>query len=361
MARPTTVPSPAATGSGGMREVDIAMLSRCVEQGLRGPEVDPNPRVGCVVLDAAGALVGLGHHDGAGSAHAEVVALTEAGARAEGGTAYVSLEPCGHTGRTPPCTRALRESGVSRVVYARADPDPRAAGGGQWLRRHGVLTEQVELAEADDLVRHWAFAVTHGRPWVTWKVATTLDGRVAASDGSSAWVTGEQARADVHRLRSRCGAIVVGTGTALADDPGLTARRPDGTLYADQPLRVVVGARDLPAGARVEPALRLRSGEVGEVTEALHSRGVRRVLLEGGPTLAAAFWRAGSVDEVIAYVAPALLGSGAPAVADLGIETIADIARMDIVDVTRVGADVRITGHPHRDEHRDRDRDNGKA
>lgn len=323
------------------------MLSRCVEEGRLGPQTDPNPRVGCVVLDAQGAVAGVGHHDGAGSPHAEVVALSRAGDDARGGTAYVSLEPCGHTGRTPPCTQALLDSGVRRVVYARADPDARAAGGAAWLRGQGVLTEQVELAEADDLVAHWAFAVSHGRPWVTWKLAVTLDGRVAAQDGSSAWITGEQARADVHALRSRCGAVVVGTGTALADDPSLTARRPDGTLYPDQPLRVVVGSRELPATARVEPALQLRAGEVGEVTRALHARGVRRMLLEGGPTLAAAFWREGSVDEVIAYVAPALLGSGATAVTDLGIGSIADIARLDVVDVRTVGPDVRITAQPH--------------
>jgi diaminohydroxyphosphoribosylaminopyrimidine deaminase/5-amino-6-(5-phosphoribosylamino)uracil reductase len=352
MARPSMAQTPAATPD-DTRQLDLTMLSRCVAEGARGPEADPNPRVGCVVVDPRGAVAGVGHHQGAGSAHAEVVALTEAGARARGGTAYVSLEPCGHTGRTPPCTHALVEAGVARVVYARADPDPRAAGGAAWLSGQGVRAEQVALDAADELVRHWAFAVSAGRPWVTWKVASTLDGRVAAVDGTSAWVTSPQARADVHELRSRCGAVVVGTGTALADDPSLTARYPDGTLRDRQPLRVVVGARDLPPSARVQPALLLRSEGPDEVVAALHTRGVRRALLEGGPTLAAAFWRAGLVDEVITYVAPALLGSGATAVGDLGITTIDDIARLELTDLAQVGPDVRLTARPLREQGKD--------
>jgi len=336
-----------------VRETDLEMLARCVTEALRGPEVDPNPRVGCLVVDSSGHVAGTGHHDGAGSPHAEVVALAQAGDRAEGGTAYVTLEPCGHTGRTPPCTHALYEAGVRRVVYARADPDPRAAGGAAWLTAQGVAAEQVEVAEADDIVHHWAFAVAVGRPWVTWKIAATLDGRVAAADGSSAWVTSPEARADGHELRARCGAVLVGTGTVLADDPSLTARRSDGTLHPHQPLRVVAGTRDLPSAARLEPALHVRTHEAGEVMAALHSRGVRRVLLEGGPTLAAAFWRAGLVDEVVTYLAPALLGSGAAAVADLGIDTIDDIARLEVSEVARVGPDVRITARPHRQPGRD--------
>jgi len=345
-----TSPSP---HRGPVRETDLEMLARCVTEALRGPEVDPNPRVGCLVVDSSGHVAGTGHHDGAGSPHAEVVALAQAGDRAEGGTAYVTLEPCGHTGRTPPCTHALYEAGVRRVVYARADPDPRAAGGAAWLTAQGVAAEQVEVAEADDIVHHWAFAVAVGRPWVTWKIAATLDGRVAAADGSSAWVTSPEARADGHELRARCGAVLVGTGTVLADDPSLTARRSDGTLHPHQPLRVVAGTRDLPSAARLEPALHVRTHEASEVMAALHSRGVRRVLLEGGPTLAAAFWRAGLVDEVVTYLAPALLGSGAAAVADLGIDTIDDIARLEVSEVARVGPDVRITARPHRQPGRD--------
>ncbi len=337
------------------------MLRRCVEAALLGPEVNPNPRVGSLILDASGDVVGVGHHDGAGTPHAEVMALAAAGERARGGTAYVSLEPCAHHGRTPPCAQALLDAGLSRVVYAVADPDPRAAGGGAWLAERGVRVEHVRSDEADEVTRHWAFAARAGRPWVTWKYAATLDGKVAASDGSSAWVTSPDARADVHDLRSRCGAIMVGTGTALADDPTLTARRTDGSLYADQPLRVVVGQRELHACARLSASdvegvaepLRLRSHDLTDVLASLHSAGVRRVLLEGGPTLAAAMWRAGYVDEIVAYLAPALLGSGAAAVGDLGIASMTDIARLSINEVRQIGPDLRITATPthHPPEH----------
>lgn len=337
---------------------DLHMLQRCVEAATHGPEVNPNPRVGSVILDAAGRVVGVGHHQGAGTAHAEVMALAQAGAAAQGGTAYVSLEPCAHQGRTPPCAQALLQAGVARVVYAVADPDPRAAGGGRWLAERGVQVEQVPLAAAEEVVRHWAFAARTGRPWVTWKFAATLDGRVAAADGSSAWITSPLARADVHDLRSRCGAIIVGTGTALSDDPTLSARRSDGSLYADQPLRVVLGRRDLAPQARLldapgvdsplEPAVHLRTDDAGEALETLHTRGIRRALLEGGPTLAGAMWQAGYVDEVIAYLAPALLGSGAAAVGDLGMATMADIARLDLAEVKQIGPDLRITAYPHR-------------
>lgn len=325
---------------------DVASLRRCVEAALAGPEVNPNPRVGALIVDAAGDVVGRGYHGGAGTAHAEVVALSEAGPRAAGGTAYVSLEPCAHQGRTPPCARALLDAGIVRVVYAHADPDARAAGGGAWLAQRGVVTELLPLPEAEDLVRHWAFAVSNGRPWVTWKYAATMDGRIAAADRSSAWITSPQARADVHRLRSRCGAIVVGTGTAISDDPSLTARRDDGSLYGEQPLRVVIGRRELPANGRTAPEHHVRDRDPSAALEILHADGVRRLLLEGGPTLAASWWRAGLVDEVVAYLAPALLGAGPAAVGDLGIASMADIARLQVTDVTQIGPDVRIIARP---------------
>lgn len=330
---------------------DTEPMRRALEAALAGPAADPNPRVGAVVLDAAGDLVGVGHHAGAGTPHAEVVALARAGEGARGGTAYVTLEPCSHQGRTAPCTDALLRAGVARVVYAVADPHRRAAGGARVLAEQGVaVTGGVLEREAAELVHAWAFAVHTGRPWVTWKLAATLDGRVAAADGSSAWITSEPARADVHRLRARCGAIVVGTGTALADDPALTVRGSEGRPAGEQPLRVVVGRRGLPPGARLldgsAPMLALATHDPAEVLAELHHREVRQVLLEGGPTLAAAFWRAGLVEEVVAYLAPALLGTGATAVGDLGIASIAGIARLEVVDLARVGPDIRITARP---------------
>jgi diaminohydroxyphosphoribosylaminopyrimidine deaminase/5-amino-6-(5-phosphoribosylamino)uracil reductase len=306
----------------------------------------PNPRVGCVLLSADGRVVGEGFHRGAGTPHAEVAALAAAGSAAIGATAVVTLEPCSHTGRTGPCTEALLAAGVARVVYAQADPNPLAAGGADVLRAAGVdVVGGVLAEEAAALNEAWSFAVAHGRPFVTWKAAATLDGRVGAADGSSRWITGPEARADVHVLRAAVGAVVVGTGTVLADDPHLTVRR-DGEVSGPQPLRVVVGERDVPAGSRIldeaAETLHLRTHDPAEVLAALAAREVRHVLLEGGPTLAGAFVAAGLVDAVRWYVAPALLGAGPAALGDAGMSTISEALRLTVTDVTRVGADVRI-------------------
>ena len=307
----------------------------------------PNPRVGCVLLDTDGAIVADGHHRGIGTAHAEVDALRQAGDAARGGTAVVTLEPCNHTGRTGPCADALVAAGVARVVFAQTDPNPVAAGGAAALRAAGVEVEGGLLAdEAEALNVAWTFAVTHGRPFVTWKAAATLDGRIAAADGTSRWITSELARAEVHELRAEVDAVVVGTGTVLADDPHL-AVRPDGEVDSGrQPLRVVVGLRDVPPGARVlddaAESLHIRTHDPREVLSELARREVRHVLLEGGPTLAAAFVRAGVVDAVRWYAAPALLGAGANALADAGMSTIAEALRLTVTGVAQVGADVRI-------------------
>ncbi|MFC6240871.1 bifunctional diaminohydroxyphosphoribosylaminopyrimidine deaminase/5-amino-6-(5-phosphoribosylamino)uracil reductase RibD [Knoellia sp. 3-2P3] len=331
---------------------DLAHMRRALELAARGPAADANPRVGCVVTDVDGEVVGEGWHRGAGTAHAEVDALGHAGERARGGTAYVTLEPCNHTGRTQPCSTALYAAGLARVVHAQSDPNPRAAGGADVLRGRGVTVEGGVLAEqAHALNRSWTHLVTTGRPWVTWKLAATLDGRSAAADGTSQWITGEAARADVHRLRAECGAILVGTGTALVDDPQLTARRPDGSLYPRQPMRVVMGERELPAGARVlddaAPTWLLRTRDPKAVLGALADAEVHRLWLEGGPTVAAAFLSAGLVDEVVAYVAPVLLGRGRQAVTDLGITTIDAALRLRPTDITLIGDDVRITADLH--------------
>ena len=326
---------------------DELAMRAALQLAARGPAADPNPRVGAVVLDEAGEVVGRGFHRGAGTPHAEVVALAEAGPAARGGMAFVTLEPCDHTGRTGPCSRALLDAGVARVVYAQGDPNPEAAGGGATLRAAGVTVESGLLAEeAAALNPAWSFAVRHGRPRVLWKFAATLDGRAAAVDGTSQWITGPEARADVHRLRAGSGAVVVGTGTVLADDPRLTVRHPDGTLLERQPLRVVVGERDLPLTAQVLDAAaetcQLRTHDPAAVLADLGARGVRQVWLEGGPTLAAAFLRAGLVDEVIAYLAPTLLGGGRSAVADLGIPTLGAALRLRPFDVITLGSDLRV-------------------
>jgi diaminohydroxyphosphoribosylaminopyrimidine deaminase/5-amino-6-(5-phosphoribosylamino)uracil reductase len=332
------------------RDVDTTWLRRALELAARGPWPDPNPRVGCVLVAPDGSVVGEGFHRGAGTPHAEVAALTAAGDAARGATAYVSLEPCAHTGHTGPCAEALAKSGVTRVVFAQADPNPAAAGGADLLRAARVeVVGGVRAGEAEALNERWTRTILLGRPLVTWKFAATLDGRSAAADGTSRWITGPAARADVHRLRAECDAVVVGMGTVLADDPALTVRPDPG----HQPLRVVVGPEDrIPAGARVlddaAETLVLTERDTGRhapegVLRVLHERGVVSVLLEGGPTLAAAFLSAGLVDRVVAYVAPALLGAGPATVADLGVGTITDALRLRLCEVMQVGDDVRLT------------------
>lgn len=326
---------------------DERWMRRALELAAYGTWPDPNPRVGCVIVGPDGALVAESFHRGAGTPHAEVEALAMAGARARGSTVFVTLEPCAHTGRTGPCADALVDAGVSAVVFAQEEPNPRAAGGAAALRRAGVaVTGGRCQADAARLNERWTRTIRLGRPIVTWKFAATLDGRSAALDGTSQWVTGPAARADVHRLRATRDAVLVGTGTVSADDPRLTVRDRAGRPVERQPLRVVMGLRPLPSDARVltgpGPARRLRTRDPDAALTQLWENGIRDVWFEGGPTLAAAFVRSGLVDEIYAYLAPALLGAGSPAVGDLGITTMAGIARLSTLDVRRLGPDVRI-------------------
>ncbi|RNM11175.1 bifunctional diaminohydroxyphosphoribosylaminopyrimidine deaminase/5-amino-6-(5-phosphoribosylamino)uracil reductase RibD [Nocardioides pocheonensis] len=320
-----------------------------------GVPLGPNPRVGCVLLAADGSEVAEGFHRGAGTPHAEAAALAEAGEAARGTTAVVTLEPCNHTGRTGPCAEALIKAGVARVVFAQPDPNPVAAGGAEALRAAGIAVEMGLLErEARQLNRAWTFALEHGRPFVTWKFATTLDGRSAATDGSSRWVSSRPARVDTHRLRGQCDVMMVGSSTVAIDDPELTVRDEYDLPLAHQPLRAVVGLRELPEDKRVfndrAETVRLRTHDPRAALAELFSLGKRHVFLEGGPTLAAAFLRAGLVDEVVAYVAPMLLGAGAAAVGDLGITTIGDALHLQITDVTPLGngpeTNVRLTMRP---------------
>ncbi|WP_405622177.1 bifunctional diaminohydroxyphosphoribosylaminopyrimidine deaminase/5-amino-6-(5-phosphoribosylamino)uracil reductase RibD [Streptomyces sp. NBC_01511] len=340
----------------------------------------PNPVVGCVILDAAGQPAGEGFHQRAGGPHAEVHALRAAGGRAAGGTAYVTLEPCDHTGRTGPCSQALIAAGIARVVYAVGDPDLRATGGADTLRAAGVRVERGLLAdEAEAGNAAWLTSVRLGRPHVRWKYAATLDGRIAAADSTSRWITSAESRADVHRLRAGSDAVVVGSGTARADDPHLAVRGVEGAV---QPLRVVVdteatavrpGARVLdgaaptliavaddadtthlkaagPPGGEPVDVVRLPRAERGLSVPALlaelHARGVRSVLLEGGPTLAGAFVAAGAVDQVVGYLAPVLLGAGPAALGDAGITTLTRALRLRMTETVRVGPDLRVTATP---------------
>lgn len=352
-------------------------MTRAVELAARGlGRTSPNPVVGCVVLHADGRIVGEGWHERAGGPHAEVVALAAAGERARGGTAVVTLEPCRHTGRTGPCTSALLEAGVARVVIAVPDPTATAGGGADLLREHGLeVIEGVGRDAAAHGNRAWLHAMATGRPFVTWKLASTLDGRTAAADGTSRWITGPDARAAVHALRAERDAVLVGGGTLRADDPHLAARGIEG---ATQPLRVVLDRRaEVPLTARVlddaastlvvvaegTDAQRLTDAgvdvlavpagpdglDLAAVLAGLHERGVRSVLLEGGARVAASCIAADLVDEVVAHIAPALLGAGAPVLGDAGITTITEALRLTTTDVVRLGDDVAVTATVRRE------------
>jgi diaminohydroxyphosphoribosylaminopyrimidine deaminase/5-amino-6-(5-phosphoribosylamino)uracil reductase len=307
--------------------------------------------VGCVVLDPHGEIVGEGWHARAGAPHAEIVALEAAGDLANGSTVVVTLEPCRHTGRTGPCTQALIESGVARVVFAVSDPHGPAAGGADELRAAGIDVEGNVLSQqATEANLEWLTAIRADRPHVTLKLATSLDGRIAAADGTSRWITGPQARADAHRLRALSDAVLVGTGTVLADDPALTVRDVPPALVGRQPLRVVMGHRALPERAKVcadgNPTHQIESHDPAHVLKVLREREIRAVLVEGGATVASAFLASGLVDRVVAYVAPVLIGDGPTAVASFGAGTISESLRLRDVAVTVLGDDVRIVGHP---------------
>ena len=355
-ASPQTPPLPAS--------VLRAAYVRAVELAALGPAHGPNPRVGCVLLDTSAGpgirygdwrVVGEGWHRGAGTPHAEVAALETAtmfGEDPRGAIAVVTLEPCAHTGRTGPCAQALADAGVAGVVYAVADPNPDAAGGAELLRANGVPAWHVLDASAEALVERWRVAVSRGTPFVTLKLATTLDGYVAAADGTSQWITGPDARDHAHRIRETVDAIAVGTGTALTDDPALTARLRNGELAEHQPLRVVIGNREVPAEARLRGPggefVQFRTHDLGEVLADLGRAEVRHLLIEGGAGIATAALRAGIVDELDWYLAPTLLGSGRRAVGDLDIAKLADASHWRIDASEQLGPDLFLRARPAR-------------
>ena len=326
-------------------------MRRALEIARRGPR-GVNPQVGAVLLSPSGEVLAEGWHQGAGTPHAEVDALSrlEPGA-ARGATAVVTLEPCNHTGRTGPCSEALIAAGVARVVYAVADPGDHSSGGAARLRAAGVEVESGLLEdEASALLDSWLTVQRLGRPHVTVKWAQSLDGRAAAADGTSQWITGPAARADVHARRTAADAIVAGTGTVLADDPALTARADDGTLLPHQPVPVVVGTRPVPEAAaqRRHPHAYLQypGDSLPAMLEDLRTRGVQRVFVEGGPALASSFLREGLVDELLVYIAPVLLGGDRLALTDVGVATIADARRLAVASVTPLGDDLLLALRP---------------
>jgi len=326
---------------------DEVHMARAVELAATvRAETSPNPWVGAVVVAAPGTP---GTFEGAtappGGPHAEVVALAAAGAAAAGSTLYTTLEPCAHHGRTPPCADAVVAAGVARVVVGTLDPDPTVAGRG--VARLAAAGIEVDVGVGSAAVEsQLAPYLTHrrtGRPYVVLKLAATLDGRTAAPDGSSRWITGPEARADAHRLRAESDAVLVGSGTVAADDPELTVRT--GPPPRRQPMRVVLGRA--PAGARVHPCLE-RSGDPATVLDELGSLGVLQLLVEGGPTVAHAFHSAGLVDRYVLYLAPALFGGddARPLLSGTGAKTIDDVWRGRLVSVERLGEDLRVEVAP---------------
>lgn len=359
---------------------DHAHMAHALQLAARGQySTPPNPAVGCVLLDASGAPVGEGWHRRAGEPHAEVHALEMAAGRARGGSAYVTLEPCSHHGRTPPCADALIAAGVRRVVAAMQDPNPRVAGQGlEQLRQAGIETVVGVLApEAAELNRGFVARMTRGRPWVSVKLGSSVDGRTALADGSSQWITSAPARADVQRLRARASAILTGIGTALADDPALTVRDGSLALHGREPLRVVFDARGqlpaasklasdgratlvfcanspwpgvMPPALRIEPAALDAAGriDIEAALQRLAELACNEVLVEAGPRLAGSFVASGLVDEIVFYVAPTLLGATAqPSFAlPQPLRTLAERARFSFRDVRMVGPDLRLTLRP---------------
>lgn len=330
--------------------VERAAMTHALDIARRGPR-GLNPQVGAMILSPSGDVLAEGWHRGAGTPHAEVDALSKlTAAELSGATAVVTLEPCNHTGRTGPCAQALIDAGVARVVYALDDPGARSGGGAERMRAAGldvVAGEQADAAEA--LIRDWLTVQRLGRPHVTVKWAQSLDGRAAAADGSSQWITGPTARADVHHRRAAADAIVVGTGTVLADDPALTARDGD-DLLPHQPVPVVIGARETPAEAAVRrhphAPLFYAGHDLAAILADLRDRGIQRVFVEGGPTLASAFLAGGLMDEVLAYVAPVLLGGPKLALGDIGVDTIGRAQRLVVDQWLPLGPDLLAIARP---------------
>jgi diaminohydroxyphosphoribosylaminopyrimidine deaminase/5-amino-6-(5-phosphoribosylamino)uracil reductase len=331
-------------------EAYASLMRHALSLAARGPATGVNPQVGCVLVDADGTIVAEGWHRGAGTPHAEVDALSHL-ADATGLTAIVTLEPCNHQGLTGPCSEALIAAGVARVFYAVSDPGEHSGGGAERLREAGVLVESGVLAEeASEAMRVWLTATRLRRPFVTLKWASSLDGRAAADDGSSQWITGTAARQRVHEQREQSDAILVGTGTVLADDPSLTARGDAGELMPHQPIPVVIGERAIPADARVfrhpQPAIVTGSRDLPAILTELFERGIRHVFVEGGPTLASAFVAAGLVDEYLVYLAPVLLGGGRLALTDIGVGTIGEVRRLSIDSIEPLGDDLLVVARP---------------
>ncbi|CAN2187364.1 RibD Pyrimidine reductase, riboflavin biosynthesis [Candidatus Nanopelagicaceae bacterium] len=314
----------------------LCSLSRA---GLGGTY--PNPNVAAAIYSAGGKLIADGFHNRAQSNdHAEVVALKKAGAAARGATMVISLEPCAHTGTTPPCAQAIIDAGISQVIYAITDPNPIAAGGAQLLTAAGITVKHQKSAELEFMQRAWLTKQLLGRPLMIWKVAMTLDSKVAASDGTSQWISGPESRDDVQVLRAQSDAIVIGTNTAIIDNPHLVPRG-----HAARPVRIVCGEQVVPPTHNVfddqARTITVKSKSIPELMKVLSDEGFNQVLVEAGPTLGSALMATGNIDELIIYQAPKLLGAGKEFVSHLGISTLTDHIGLELISAAQFGSDTK--------------------
>ena len=320
-------------------EAAMARAIECARAGLG--KTSPNPIVGAVITTATGELISEGFHQGGD--HAEVIALNATKEIPAGSILYVTLEPCNHQGKTPPCVDAIVKSGIKKVVYAVSDPNPIASGGGEYLRASGIDVEQgLSESEATFDNRAWLTKIAKERPRITWKIASTMDGKVAAADGTSKWITSELARADVAVLRSQSDAIVTSTATVKADNPLLTSKG-----AGNNPVRFVMGGSEIASSALILNAdaetIAIKSRDLQELITLVKARGFNQLLIESGPTFGTALLKAGLIDEVILYQAPTFFGSGTPSISDLGVATISERLDFEIADVEVIGADLKIT------------------
>ncbi len=301
----------------------------------------PNPNVSAAIYGEDGSLISDGFHNRTVSVdHAEVVALKKAGSAARGATMVISLEPCAHTGTTPPCVQAIIDAGIAKVIYAVADPNPIAAGGAQILADAGIVVEHRESEQLNFVQRAWLHKERTSRPLMIWKVATTLDSKVAASDGTSQWITGPESREDVQELRAQSDAILIGTNTALVDNPHLIPRG-----HEARPVRVICGEQEVPATNKVfdneARTIVVKSKSIPELIKVLSDEGFNQVLVEAGPTLGSALMASGNIDELIVYQAPKMLGAGKEFVSHLGISTLNDHLKLELLGVQPFGSDIK--------------------
>ena len=329
--------------------LSTAML-RALELAALSPLYGENPQVGAVLINDAGEIIAEGWHKGAGTPHAEIDALKNLAAKgltAAGLTAVVTLEPCNHTGKTGPCSQALIDAGVKKVVFGTYDPGTAEGGGRFTLEEAGVeVISDILRNECVQLIAPWFTNKFNNRPYVVIKWASSVDGRTAATDGSSKWITGAEAREDVHARRAASQVILVGTNTVELDDPELTARKADGSLYETQPLRVVVGKRALKADSRVfnsdSETVRFETHDLNDVMQKLFDRGIRQVFVEGGAEIESKLIALGLADEFLIYVAPKLIGGPATAIRDIEVKSMDQAVDLEFIEIKKLGADILI-------------------